>query len=70
MFLFNKLTALLPVSLQPYAKAVYPAITTVVGTVVLWVQQGEFNRNALITAVAGAVYTLITYSVPNRVVVR
>lgn len=66
MFLLEKLTALLPAELQPYAKAVYPGIITIAGTLYAAVQTGVLDTVTILTAVGGMAYTLITFGVPNR----
>jgi hypothetical protein len=66
MYLFNRLTALLPTGLQPYAKAVYPALGTIVGVAVQWIATGEFDRAETVTAISGAIAALLAYAPPNR----
>jgi hypothetical protein len=66
MFLLTKLTELLPARLQPYAKAVYPAIITIVGVLVAAVQTGVLDTKTITVAAGGAAYTLITFGVPNE----
>jgi hypothetical protein len=65
MFLLEKLTALLPTPLQPFAKAVWPTIATVVGVGVQWVSTGALDGDALKLAASGAVLALLSFSVPN-----
>lgn len=66
MFLFNLFVALLPAKLQPAAKAVYPAIATIVGVATQWVASGEFDTAELRTAIVGAVGSLLVYLIPNK----
>lgn len=65
MFVLEKLTNLLPARLRPYAKAVWPAIATVIGVGVQLVQTGALDTDALKTAAAGTVLALLSYGVPN-----
>jgi hypothetical protein len=67
MFLFDKLTALLPARLQPYAKAAYPALLTIAGVIVTAAQTGVLDTATIRTAAGGAVLTLVTLGVPNKV---
>lgn len=66
MYLLDRLTGLLPVKLQDRAKAIYPALGTLVATGAHWASTGEFDRVELVTIVTGMVASLLTYSVPNR----
>jgi hypothetical protein len=65
MFILTKLTGLLPARLQPYAKAVYPAVATLVGVGVSWVSTGQLNTTEIRTAIVGAGLALVTLGVPN-----
>jgi hypothetical protein len=63
------LTALvgkLPVSLQPYAKALVPVVVAAVALLVQVVETNTFDTAELLTAVGAAVVTLLTLAVPNR----
>lgn len=66
MSLLEKLTNALPASLQPYAKAVTPAVLTLVAVGVQWVNSGVFDQDEVKTAVIGAVTAVLTYAIPNK----
>lgn len=66
MFLFNLLVALLPARLQGAAKAVYPAIATIVGVGAQWVATGGLDVAELRTAAIGAATALLVFLIPNR----
>lgn len=70
MYLFSKLTDLLPPSLRPRAKAAWPMIGTAIGVAVQWAVTGEFDRAELVTAITGAAAAVLTYEVPNKPAVR
>jgi hypothetical protein len=64
--LLQALTALLPARLQPFAKAVYPALIALVAVVVQIASSGSIDGPALSTAVGGLVLTVVTFLVPNQ----
>jgi hypothetical protein len=66
MFLLEKLTLLLPKRLQPYAKAAWPAIISVVAAAVSWVATGNLDLSEIRTAIGGGLLALVTLGVPNR----
>lgn len=66
MFLFTLLTSLLPARLQGAAKAVYPALLTVVAVLGQWVKTGAFDSAELLTALIGGATAVIVYYTPNR----
>lgn len=70
MYLFTLLTRLLPARLQPYAKAVYPALGAIVAVAVQWVATGEFDRAEFATAVSGVAAALLAYAPPNLTTAR
>lgn len=66
MFLLEKLTAVLPTKLQPYAKAVYPAAITIAGAGASWIATGGLDVSEIRTAIGGGLLALVTLGVPNR----
>jgi len=56
----------LPVSVQPYAKALVPVVVAAVAIVVQLVETDTFDTSELWTAVSAAVLVILTYAVPNR----
>lgn len=56
---------MLPESLRPYAKAVAPALVTLIAIVGQVIATGEFDRAEFATAVTGALTSLLAYAVPN-----
>lgn len=66
MFLLDKLTAVLPKQLQPYAKAVYPGVVALAGAGVSWATTGNLDATEIRTAVGGIILALVSYGVPNR----
>ena len=66
MYLLNLLTGLLPTSLQPYAKAIYPAVATLVAVGVQFVSDGTLDTTAVATAISGAFASIITLLIPNK----
>lgn len=68
---FDALTNLLPVSLRPYAKAVYPFVLTIILTVAqAIINKDVLDTNTLVTAVVGLVTTLAAFVPPNKPYVR
>lgn len=59
------LAALLPVRAQPYAKALVPAIGTILAVAVQYAITGELDRAELATAITGGLTTLTTFLTPN-----
>lgn len=55
----------LPASLQPFAKAVTPALLTVLAIVVQWIVTGEYDRAELATTLTGLLAAATAYLVPN-----
>lgn len=66
MYLFDKLTNLLPEGLRARAKSVYPALGTLIATGSQWAVTGEFDRVELVTIITGMAASLLTYTVPNK----
>lgn len=64
--IFEYLTGLLPASLQPFAKAIYPALSTVIAVVVEWISTGVYNQMELTTSIAGLASAVLVYLIPNR----
>lgn len=64
--MLTRLVALLPVRLQPYAKAVVPAAATAVTVLAQWIITGEFNASELQVAAEGAALALLAFAFPNR----
>lgn len=48
-----------------FAKAIVPAVATVLGVGVQWVATGTFDRPELATALTGLVAAVLAYLVPN-----
>lgn len=64
--LTDALTRLLPLKLQPYAKAVYPFVTTILAVVVTAIITKEpIDAPTLSVAITGLVSTLLTFLAPN-----
>lgn len=61
---------MLPDSLAPYAKAVAPALLTLIAVVGQLIATGEFDRAETATAVTGALGALVTLLVANGPVVH
>lgn len=59
------LTTILPARFQPYAKAVLPALATIVGVFTSWLANGELDRVSLAVAITGAIVSLLTLLVEN-----
>ena len=66
MDFLNALVGKLPVSLQPYAKALVPVVVAAVAVLVQFVESDTFDTAELWTAVGGFVVFVLTYVVPNR----
>lgn len=56
---------MLPDSLKPFAKAIAPAVLTLVAVLVDWLVQGTFDRQTAAIAITGLAAAVITYFVPN-----
>lgn len=56
---------MVPTSLQPFLKAVAPAVLTLVAVLVEWLINGTWSRTNTATAITGLVAATITYFVPN-----
>jgi hypothetical protein len=52
--------------LRPFAKAIVPAVGTVLAVVVQWAVNGSFDRQTAAIAITGLVAAIITYFVPNK----
>jgi hypothetical protein len=65
MFLFEKAVSLLPAVLQPYAKALFPAVATVTAVGAHWAATGELNETELKAAAQGAALSLLAFLFPN-----
>lgn len=55
----------LPLSLRPYAKCLYPFLLALGTAVASWIISGDFNGNEVRAAGGGAVLSLVTFLVPN-----
>lgn len=64
--MLEKLVALLPARVQPYAKAVVPAAATGVTVAAHWIVTGAFDAAELKVAVEGAALALLAFAFPNR----
>jgi len=56
---------MLPKSLQPFAKAIAPAVLTIAGVLIDWLANGSFDKQTLTIAVTGLVTSVVVYFVPN-----
>lgn len=54
-----------PVSIQPFLKAVAPAVLTVLAVLIDWAINGSFNKQTLTIAITGLAAAIVTYFVPN-----
>lgn len=66
MYLLNVFTNLLPAGLQPYAKALWPAVGTIVAVGAQYASTGEIDTAAVATAVTGGFAALVTLLIPNK----
>lgn len=64
--LLSALTGLLPAKLQPFAKAIIPALVTLIAVVAQIVATHGVDPEALTTAISGLVLSVVTFLVPNR----
>lgn len=55
--------------MNAYAKAVYPAITGIIGTLSLYAATGAWNREETVAAVTTLVLATLAYAVKNEVAV-
>ena len=55
----------LPLSWRPFAKFIYPAVASVVATLVLWVVEGHLNANQMEVALVGLLASLVAFLVKN-----
>jgi hypothetical protein len=55
----------LPDKLKPFAKAIAPAVLTLIAVGVDWLILGNFQRQTLAIAVTGLGAAIVTYFVPN-----
>jgi hypothetical protein len=56
---------MLPASLQPFAKSIYPALGTLIAVLGQVLATGEFDRAELATAVTGLLASALAYAVSN-----
>ena len=56
---------MLPDSLQPYAKAAYPALLTLAAVLAQLIVTGEIDRAEVTTALTGLLGAAVTLLVPN-----
>lgn len=61
---------MLPESLQPYAKAVYPFVLSLIAVGVQWAVTGSYDRAELATQLTGLLAALVTLLVPNGAAVH
>jgi hypothetical protein len=66
LYALSRLVELLPLSLQPYAKAVIPTVLTVSALAVQWAATGEFDKAEFTTALTGLIGAAVTFLVPNK----
>lgn len=52
--------------LQPFMKAIAPAVLTVVGVGVDWLVVGTFDRQTAAIAITGLAASVVTYFTPNK----
>jgi len=64
--ILTALVARLPARAQPYAKALVPAVGTMLAVGVQYVATGELDRAELTTALTGFGTTIATLLTPNR----
>lgn len=69
MYLLTTLTNLLPERWRPFAKALWPAILTIVAVGVQWVVTGEYDRAELVTTLTGLPSAIVTFFVPNLIAI-
>ena len=63
--LVNLLDRLVPAKLRPFAKAVLPALLSLVAFLVLALSTGRVDGAALNTLVVGLLGSIVTYLIPN-----
>jgi VIT1/CCC1 family predicted Fe2+/Mn2+ transporter len=51
--------------MSAYAKAIVPAVATILAVAIQWAVTGEFDRAELATALTGLLAAVVTYVVPN-----
>ena len=62
----NALVGLLPANVQPYAKALVPAVVTLVGVASQYLVTGQLDTATIGVAVGGALATVLTWLTPNK----
>ncbi len=55
----------MPASLRPFAKAVTPAVLTVIVVLLEWLSSGTFDETEIATAIAGLLSAILAYAVRN-----
>ena len=55
----------MPASLKPFAKAVTPAVLTVIVVLLQWLSSGTFDETEIATAIAGLLSAILAYAVRN-----
>lgn len=55
----------MPKSLQPFAKAIAPAVLSLVGALVNSLADGKFDSSSIKVLVGGLVLSAVAYLVPN-----
>jgi hypothetical protein len=55
----------LPSKLQPFAKAIAPALLTLIATLVDWLVVGTFNKETGAIVITGFLSSVVVYFVPN-----
>lgn len=61
-----RLVGFLPLRLQPFAKAIVPAVLVLGSVLVQAFVDGGYDPETLDTAARGVVWAALTYLVPNR----
>lgn len=51
--------------MSAFAKALVPAVTTLVAVILQWAVSGTLDQPELLTAIVGVVTSVLTYLVPN-----
>jgi hypothetical protein len=60
------LAGLLPARLQPYAKAIFPALLAAIAVLVQYANTGSFDDTAMATAITGASAALVAFHTSNH----
>jgi TRAP-type C4-dicarboxylate transport system permease small subunit len=63
--IFDLVVKLLPPALRPFAKAVIPALATVIAVAAQWLSTGSFDQTAMVTAITGLATAILAYFTTN-----